>query len=90
MFDKAFKSCLMLTVVILAATNVAQAKIIQSEPAFNTTMNLTDLQALQKYLDAIPLNQTKTAVAESKTITLNFGPLHFQEVVKHPVKACPT
>jgi hypothetical protein len=89
MFDKAFKSCLLLTVVVLAATNVAQAKIIQSEPVLNAAPSLADPQALQTYLDTLPLNQPKTA-AESETITLNFGPLHFQEVVKHPVKACPT
>jgi hypothetical protein len=85
-FDKIFKSCLILAVAILVATNVAQARIIQSEPA---APSLADPQALQTYLDTPPLNQANTAV-ESKTITLNFGPFHFQEVVKHPPKACPT
>jgi hypothetical protein len=89
MFDKAFKACLLLAVLILAATNAAQAKIIQSEPVLNAGPALADPLALQAYLNSLPINQAKTA-AESETITLNFGPLHFQEVVRRPVKACPT
>jgi hypothetical protein len=89
MFDKAFKSCLLLSVVLLAATNVAQAKILQSETALNTMPGLADSKALPTYLDAISPDQN-SATLESRTITLNFGPFHFQEVVQHPLKACPT
>jgi methionine-rich copper-binding protein CopC len=88
MFGKACKSCLLLSVVLLAATNLAQAKIIQSETASNSMSGL-DPQALQTYLNSVPQNQPNTAKVESKTITLNFGPFHFQEVVQHPLKACP-
>jgi hypothetical protein len=89
MFGKAFKSCLLLSVVLLAATNLAQAKIIQSETASNNVSGLANPQALQTYLNSVPQNQPNTAAVESKTITLNFGPFHFQEVVQHPLKACP-
>jgi hypothetical protein len=73
--------------VLLAATNLAQAKIIQSETVSNTMPGLADPQALQTYLDTLSPNQN---TVESRTITLNFGPFHFQEVVQHPLKACPT
>ncbi len=90
MFDKAFKSCMLFTVLLLAATNVAQAKITQFEAVVNTAPKLADPQALQAHLNTMTLAQANGAAAESKTITLNFGPLHFQEVIRLTPKSCPS
>jgi hypothetical protein len=81
----AFKTCLTFTVLIVAATNIAQAKIIQSDRAAS---NATDRQALEQYFNSLP-NEAPGAPGDSRTIMLNFGPLHFQEVFSPAPKACP-
>ncbi len=82
-----FHSALLLAACVLAGSGVAQARILQFAPADRAVSNISgSANGLNDYFNQVALAPVPGEV--TKTITLNFGPLHFQEVVKTVPKTC--
>jgi len=81
-----FRYGLSLAACVLAGSGVAQARIAQTRPDYGAVPNVLGSDGLNGYYSRIPAAPAPGEV--TKTITLNFGPLHFQEVLKSAPKTC--
>lgn len=79
---------LLLTGFLMGASGVAEAKIPQFQHSVGAVPDVMDPNAVsgnpRKPL-AVPVQEECEV---TKTVTVNFGPLHFQEVVKSTSRIC--
>jgi hypothetical protein len=79
---------LLLAGFVLGVTGVAQAKIPRSQPAVGAVSGGAAINDLSEIFGRMPGQAIPGGPEITKTITLNFGPLHFQEVLSATPKAC--
>ncbi len=80
-----FRCGLLLAACVLAGSGVAQASIVQSQPAKGAIPDILGPDGLNGYYNRNPEADQDQV---TKTITLNFGPLHFQEILRSTPRTC--
>ena len=74
--------------LMMAAAGVAQAKIPQSQQAIPVIPDVAGPGSASGYVKHCPVVPAPGDSIVTETITLNFGPLHFQEITKTARKTC--
>jgi hypothetical protein len=83
-----FRIGLLLTGFVLAATGAAEAKIPQSQHAAAAGPNAVNPNALSENPSQSFAPPVQRQCEVTKIVTLDFGPLHFQEILKSSSKIC--
>jgi len=83
-----FRCGLLLIGFVLGAVGVAEAKIPPSQASARTVPDAMDTNALSEYPNHSLTPPAQEACETTKTLTLNFGPLHFQEILKSTLRTC--
>jgi len=81
-----FRCALVLAGFVLGASSVAEAKIPQSRQAVLPEGAYSAM--LSENLGASIAGPCQGNSVVTKTVTLNFGPLHYQEVLTNSPKTC--